>query len=573
MHIAENSTAPLLKAQHLFYAPAYRNQRGIFKLQHIEGVSQEALRNLLAHKAQSPLPFAYWMTNEHFFPHGPEWASTAPFMAALCTSIFFLTFSNAFAPYAPVSEQVRSCPYEDRCYYLVDAQGGRVDAALVPYVCDSSTKTYMHNLIWATPLLTFTVVMLGFEAKRLFYDNRKIANYNARLEEIAEQLSFLSKTGKEEAPPRDVCLTFPYLSPELLSRLNFPQLDAARQKYEGLFQERLDAGLYSVQQLACWRLFKHIVESNSETRHLILADEKCQRVVGRDVVFFQKLAVELNPLDMELSRIFKRILKHHILNRETRSGLGAEAYACILKRVSEGYDLGYAVEEILTHASKRAEEETDAYNMLLRCGKLVIHSIDACYHCYKQSLIRGDVDVSHWFESYLSRHLHFFANHPNLPSLLMELSALKGETLKGLIDRHLIDFHSSLLFDSQEFHQQHVLAIKHGLVHYAAALEMLFLKQFQAYILEGSPEAIVFQIQSFLNQLDPFSPASQKALTELLANKVDAWLVKAPHLIDEVSREALKRQNLWLLNCIQDIHAASPALYDSYWLSPLERVS
>lgn len=504
----------------------------------------------------------------------------------LCFSLVVLGLFPALtanSPHGdPVVRNASNCLYDWRSF--IDTRTNETADFQAPILgpCDSDFE-HPRSLLTLYPYSAVCLLSLGYlfkfyvseEIKRRAH-NRNAECENQKIDLILNQLSSHNPLESDEAAPQEIALAFPYLSENQLPLLAFSHLKAARKMHWELFQARLSAANYATRQLEIWYLCQHIASASRLLQRKIITNEINQEIIGSNPQFFQMVVRQLKPLSDKMAAICGRILKQKIFKREVLLQRPALDCTIMAKCVAEGKSLRSVVREALkgltvSSASESSGEE-HPYRKFMQCGKLQIHHLDECYTYFMMSLKEQNREVADWFESHLSQHMEYFANHPQISSIMEDISKYNLNRLKLHIDKFLTTTRSLPAFNSREFASTFLFATQNALNSYAQALQTHYAAQLLACEIAGSPEYIAHATLEHAKQIELLFPKQQELYLELLKTKITTILTEDPAMIDALATQGRWIENQWLLECLQEVYLSNPVLYAGYWLSPLETV-
>lgn len=556
----------------LYYLPISDFKPDFYKNQLIENsisfLSRDDVNKTLATKKMEPLS---WFTKDYSVRHFKN--IFALFTVAAITFIFF----GVFGTYELKDQHNRQINWCSQKYELYDTVQEKQVDVLLNAPCKPYKFTIENKLIKFTfkdskaPLILSTTTVLAlfltlFIRLSLFYyeqwrKNCSIRSFNTNLELNCSRLSIVSDVSREIAA-KDIACIFPYLEDDQLPLLKFSHLKKAYKYWEKVFKEKLDASLYSKQQLSIWRLFEQFKKANHKTQIKMLKNPILQDVIATEPLFFEILIKNLGFLNNKDERIIKlgSILKNKILIPDFEE----KDLISVIMEVSSGKKL----RDVIANSEC---ENLMGFDLFFKTGKLKFQKYSECYDYFKLATHLQHHEIADWLESNLKANFEEFLKDLDLSLLLEELDSLNLESFKIKIDQHLKNTWGKIENRySDDFEQKYLFAKKHNLFLTAKSLKDHFIDCAQKMTI-GQPfdgKRVEKNWTHIFDKCEILFGEDKKNIVQIFEDRIAQVLNEDPHRIEDIANAAEENRNHQLIELLKIVYNEDPDKFSKYWLSP-----
>ena len=344
--------------------------------------------------------------------------------------------------------------------------------------------------------------------------------------------------------------------------LKFSHLKKAYKYWGNHFKQKLDASLFSKQQLSIWRLFEQFKNANTKTQCKMLSKPVLEDVIASEPLFFEMLVRQLGPLTLNDERItkFTEILQNKILIPDFEE---KNLIAMVLE-VFSGKKLKDVIE-------KSECKQLDAFDLFLKTGKLKFQNYYACYEYFKLATLHQHREIADWLECNLTANFEDFLKDLDLSVLLDELDSLNLESLKLKLDQHLEKTWGQIKdWCSDDFEQKYLFAKKYNLFLTAKCFRDHFIECVRSMgILQPfDGQRVEKNWRRRFDKCEILFGDEKKVMVQIFEDSITQVLNENPFYIEDIAKAAEENDNHWLICLLKHVYNQNPEKFSNYWLSP-----
>ena len=489
------------------------------------------------------------------------------FVVTAITFVFFGIFGT-YELNDPFNRQIIWC---QRKYTLYDSiLKKEVDVSLkapctkLEYF-DRPVKHSDAPMIFGTTTAAALALTIFIRLSIFFYKqcrrNYSITSFNTNLELNCSRLSIVSDVSQEIAA-KDIACIFPYLEDAQLQLLKFSHLKKAYKYWKKVFKRKLDASLYSKQQLSIWRLFEQFKNANTKTQCKILSKPVLQDVIASEPLFFEMLLRQLGPLTLNDERITK--FTEILLNKILIPDFEEKNLKSRVLEVASGKKLKDLIENSEC-------ENLKGYDLFLKTGKLKFQNYYECFEYLKLATFYQQHEIADWLESNLTANFEEFLKDLDLSVFLEELDGLNLESLKLKIDQHLETTWGKIKnWYSDDFEQKYLFAKKQNLFLTTKSFKDHFIDCAQTMTI-GRPfdgKRVEKNWTLIFDKCEILFGGDKKNILQFFEDRIAQVLNENPLYIEDIAKAAEENCNHWLIEVLKNVYNENPDKFSNYWLSP-----
>lgn len=505
----------------------------------------------------------------YFLADGPPdrylWNITTLFVVTAVTFIFFGVFGS-YQLNDPFNRNIEWCQRE---YILYDSILNKEVAVKINAPCkkhfDPPLKHSYAPMILGTATAVAMFVTIFIRLGLFFYKqwrtNYLISSFNANLELNSSRLSIVSDVMTEIAA-KDIACIFPYLENDQLRLLKFSHLKKAYKYWENHFKQKLEASLFSKQQLSIWRLFEQFKNANHKTQIKMLRNSALQDVIASEPLFFEMLVRQLGSLNLNDERItkFTEILQSKILIPDFE----ANDLITMILEVSAGKKLRDVIENSEC-------KNLIGFDLFLKTGKLKFQNYYECYEFLKLATVNQHHEIAEWLEGNLTANFVEFFKDLDLSLFLEDLENHNLESLKLKIDQHLEKtWGHNKDWCSEDFEQKFIFAKKNHLFLTSKLFKDYFIDCAQTMSI-GLPfdgKRVEKKWTQVFNKCEILFGEDKKNIVQFFEDRIATVLIENPFYIEDIAKIAEENKNYWLIGLLKHVYDENPDKFSDYWLSP-----